>query len=284
MEWTNEQYHADTSRISKSGLDKINKSPYHYWESYLSPNKIEREETEGMATGTASHALILEPELFEKNYFLFDDSEKVAELERLGAKSPRAKKEYKEWRKGIELDNEGKKPLPPKDYDYYRALQDAIYKHSAASSLMGNGIAEQTVIWEDFETKAPCKCRPDWLNYSDRLIVDLKFVVDANPEGFGKAALNHRYDVQAPFYLDGVLASDLDFVPQGFVFIAVEKQNPSPEKVGVYFADADIMTLGRRKYTNNLETYMECRRTGIWHGYGQGFQPMKLPAWAFKKY
>jgi len=276
---TNQQYHADTTRISKSGLDLIRRSPAHYYAHYLSPNKLERVETQALFTGTASHALILEPDKFDAEYYLFDDSHKVAELERNGAKRPRLTKEYKEWMAEIEAENIGRVALPPKDYEYYRQIQNSLNNHSAARALLSNGVAETTVVWEDFETGAPCKCRPDWLDYSSRLIVDLKFVADASPQGFGKASYNHRYYVQAPFYTDGVLASALDFIPVGFAFIAVEKT--PPYAVAVYFTPAEVMSLGRRHYTEDLETYMECRRSGVWPAYPEQIQELNLPRWAF---
>lgn len=279
---TNEQYHADASRISKSGLDKINRSPAHYWESYLNPNRREREEKDYFLKGTASHALILEPNVFHSEYYLFDDSEKVAELERNGSKRPRLTSEYKSWKEGVIMENEGLTPLPPQDYEYYSRILDAVHSHPAARAFLQKGVAEKTFFWEDFETGAPCKCRPDFLDVNNDIIVDLKFVKDASKNGFGRAAYNHRYHVQAPFYLDGVLASESDFIPQGFVFIAVEKE--PPYAVAVYLAEGEVLQLGRREYTRNLETYMECINSGRWPSYNESISPLSLPNYAFKNY
>ena len=65
---TNEAYHGDTTRISKSGLDLIAKSPAHYWSRYLDPNREKKEPTAAMLLGTAVHFAILEPEEFGRRY------------------------------------------------------------------------------------------------------------------------------------------------------------------------------------------------------------------------
>ena len=39
---TNEDYHADTSAISASGLKLFMRSPAHYYAAYLGPNRADR--------------------------------------------------------------------------------------------------------------------------------------------------------------------------------------------------------------------------------------------------
>ena len=65
---TNEDYHADTSAISASGLKLFMRSPAHYYATYLDPNRIERSPTPAMRVGTATHCAILEPERFSAEY------------------------------------------------------------------------------------------------------------------------------------------------------------------------------------------------------------------------
>ena len=60
---SNLEYHLDTTRISKSGLDLIQKSPAHYYYRYLSGQHEERS-SKALEIGSAVHAAVLEPELF----------------------------------------------------------------------------------------------------------------------------------------------------------------------------------------------------------------------------
>src|ERR1044072_5874145 len=50
---TNEEYHKDTSRISKSGLDLVNKSPLHYHYKYLDPSRKTESENDMSVIRTA---------------------------------------------------------------------------------------------------------------------------------------------------------------------------------------------------------------------------------------
>jgi hypothetical protein len=61
----NTTYHTDTSRISKSGLDKIAITPAHYYHYYIAGNRDRP--TKDMQLGTALHELILEPAEYWSN-------------------------------------------------------------------------------------------------------------------------------------------------------------------------------------------------------------------------
>ena len=70
----NEQYHADTSAISASGLKLFMRSPAHYYAAYLDPNRVERQPTPAMRLGTATHCAILEPTRFNAEYAVIPES------------------------------------------------------------------------------------------------------------------------------------------------------------------------------------------------------------------
>lgn len=61
----NSDYHKGPG-ISKSGLDLIAKSPAHYYHAVNAAN--DNEPTAAQALGTAFHTLLLEPEVFKKEY------------------------------------------------------------------------------------------------------------------------------------------------------------------------------------------------------------------------
>lgn len=171
--------------------------------------------------------------------------------------------------------------LTAEQWDQLHRMRDAVMDHPAARALLAGvpGQAELSVYWNDPQTGELCRCRPDYWR-SDDLLVDLKTTDDASPEGFAKSIANWRYDVQAPFYMDGVqLATGRK--PRGFVFIAVEKKPPFA--VGVYVLDADSVEIGRAQYKADLQTYARCKRTGEWPGYGDKIQTISLPAWHANK-
>ena len=62
------QYHTDTSRVSKSGLDLINRAPALYYERYLNPNAAPQKESPALIIGSAAHCAVFEPAEFGKRY------------------------------------------------------------------------------------------------------------------------------------------------------------------------------------------------------------------------
>ncbi len=256
----NQMYHNDVSRISKSGLDLIAKSPAHYWERYLNPNRKKEKKTPALIIGNAFHVLTLEFDKFAPHFVIrpkFSGTGSVAKKE------------------AFESEHSDKDIISMDEYDTIRRMRDSVMKHPIAYQLLQRGVAEQTIKWEDPETDAPCKCRQDWWNDDARLIVDLKSTEDASDEGFAKSSFKYRYHVQGAFYLDGATANGLN--PEGFVFIAVEKT--PPYLVNIFYLPPDVKDFGTRVYKNDIFTYMECRKTNQWPGYDQRIKPLNLPSW-----
>lgn len=177
--------------------------------------------------------------------------------------------------------NPGRIVLSPEVWDQLHAMRDAVHNHPAAHALLTSvpGEAEKSVYWIDPTTGVLCRCRPDWWR-DDYVLVDVKTTDDASPEGFAKSMANWRYDVQAPYYMDGVkLATGRDV--KAFVFIAVEKK--PPYAVGVYVLDSASLELGRAQYQHDLRVYAECLANDNWPGYGDKIQTINMPAWHANK-
>lgn len=184
---------------------------------------------------------------------------------------------WEEWQQN----NPGRIILSPEVWEQLHAMATAVHAHPAAGALLSSvpGEAEKSVYWNDPTTGVLCRCRPDWWREDD-VLVDLKTTDDASPEGFAKSMANWRYDVQAPYYMDGVkLATGRDV--KAFVFIAVEKK--PPYAVGVYVLDSASMEIGRAMYQQDLRVYAECLANDNWPGYGDRIQTINMPAWHANK-
>lgn len=265
-EMTNEAYHANTARIGKSGLDLIAKSPAHYWAKYLDPNREREEPTPALIFGTAVHSAILEPNNFEKLYLA---------LPEINRRTSEGKAEYAALMEHAKAN--GITFLTSDDRESCLRVRDAVHKHPAARLLLSRGVAEDTLYWEDQQTGAHCKARPDFLSTNTGFVVDVKTTQDASATGFSKSSYGYRYHVQAAWYLDGHMAA-LGKPAEGFAFIAVEKE--PPYAVSVYYVTSEFYELGKVTYLKNLNTYVECLSTNNWPGYSDDFQPLSLPAWA----
>lgn len=184
--------------------------------------------------------------------------------------------------------NSHRKILSQEQFEQLRGMQAAVMAHPAARFFL---------------TKA------------NNVVVDLKTTEDASLEGFSKSIANWGYDVQHPYYLDGlrlaleqsdsvppaVGTAELsaywndpitgvlcrcrpDFwrgQPDNFVFVSVEKK--APYAVGVYVLDADSVASGRAQYRDSLDKYAHCLANDNWPGYGDKVQTISVPAWHLRK-
>jgi len=277
----NEAYHADDTRISKSGLDKIDVSPLHYYNHYLDKDAIAlRKEKEKLKpkewakTGNAVGSAIAEPDLFKENYVFLDDEEICKEI---GGARPTTTNRYKEWFEKKVKEFEGKTILSPSGYAECIAMRDAVHKMKAAKLMFKEGQAERTFYFIDPITGVACRIKPDWLATYAGWIVDIKTSADASPSAFGRSVAKFRYHVQDPFYTDGLKINGLDF--KGFCFIVVEKE--PPYATGFYHIPKYGQNQGRKEIVRNLTTYANCLSKNEWPGYGELLQEIAMPSWAF---
>ncbi len=268
---TNAEYHA-LDYVSKSHLDEVNKSPFHYWDRYINPDRVIPEPTKQMLLGTAMHTMILEPDLFEKEYLV----ESANAPKRPTAVQRNAKKPSNQTLDAIayweEFDKKanGKTLISIEDYQRLTIMRTRVLGHPAASTILKmGGVKEQSYVWKDSQTGEICKSRPDFHTDDGTLIVDLKTTSDASELGFQKSVHNFRYHVQAGFYLRSIEEAEQ------FVFIAVESK--PPYLVAVYNASTDMINAGNRVADKNLATLAQCRKAGKWTGYSEEITTLDLP-------
>ncbi len=270
---TSEEYHADKTRVSKSGLDLIRKSPRHYWWKHLNPDAKPEPSKKWGDFGHEFHCAITERDRFDREYFCINDEAKVSEI---GGANPRATSKYKEWKADLLKENAGKTAISVADFDTLRYMSDSVLANKSANWLLKKGIAEQSFFFTDPTTGAKCKIRPDWLS-SVGVCVDLKSCRDASPNGFNRSVMDYRYHVQNAFYIDGLDSAIMD-APREFCFIAVEKE--PPYICAVYALDPYYVQLGRMEYEQDLKTYVNCLKTGNWYGYSDKIEYLTAPSWA----
>jgi exodeoxyribonuclease VIII len=279
---TDDQYHEDKEHISASALKKLKVSPAHFKE------EEEVKETDALLFGSAYHCFILEPERFEKEYCVFDDSVVCGALIAKGAKSPRATNDYKTWYAGEISFSDGKILIDKSDKDKLQAMKDRLMNHPYARMLLNNGINEQGYMGE-IQTESgeiKVKIKPDHINEGKKIIVDLKTCMDASVDGFSRHAADMDYHIQTSCYSDIMEKMTGDGRPYKFFFIAQEKKKPFA--FNLFESSPQFISQGRFEYEMLLQLYKYCIDNNTWPGYQvwcqnkYGILELKLPAWAIK--
>ena len=257
-------YHQDTSHISKSGLDEINKCPAKYYAKYLDPDRvIEREKSDALIFGGAYHSLNLEPNKFEQEYFIMPKLKGEGSLN---------------TRRDLISSNHGKEWISTDAYNEIQLMRAALMRHPKVKEILeAPGYVERRFNWIDKSTGISCKIKPDKYLINQQYVIDLKTTEDASTRASGSSAAKYRYHVQGAFYTDGLIANGIN--PKGFIFIFQEKSYPYLVSVQ-YLKPADI-ELGREIYMEDLKKYAECIKSGEWPGYDDIITPLDLPAWVY---
>lgn len=253
----NADYHGYDG-VSKSGLDKIARSPAHYKYSEYKPS------TRAMVIGTAIHAAILEPERFDNDYLITEAKVRTA-------------KEYRDAVKGKDGDYvltapEGKKVM---------AMRESVENNlNAMQHLRAPGDAELSAICTDPETGVTIRARFDWLTNSG-ISVDVKKTQDVRPGKFARSVVDYRYHVQDAMYsfiYKQVTGDDL----QAFMFLAVEEE--APNSCQLYELDDVSKEMGAFYFRRDLRVYAECINSGKWPHPDNGDGELTLPNWVINQY
>lgn len=284
---TNEDYHSHPA-VSKSGLDEFNRSPYHYWLKYLSPHKPPVKWTDAFTVGAALHALVLEPQHYERDFYgdlksiegviadsgdalkaaceeagLAKSGTKLELQSRLAENNPNLLFES-DLRREHEESNRGKIYVNPDQQKLCEALVSSINAHPKASEYLGGfGAAEHSYFFEYGGLEL--RCRPDYIR-DDGMLVDVKTAQSANPHLFNKKAFDFRYHVQAAMYSMAYEACT-GKRPAGFTFVVVEKAYP--HCVLVAESSPDFIAAGYQDLMKDLHGFAQCKKNDEWPSYNQ---------------
>ncbi len=250
--------------VRKSDLDLIARSPAHYYEGRLSPERDAEESTEAFDMGRAIHSAVLEPDLFGVNYI----------------RAPNVNRRTNAGKQTLEdlaNNNPGKVIMRDTAFDACCRVRDAAYKHVAVQEILRDGEAEMSAYAE--RGVALLKARPDYSRTG--MLIDLKSTIDARPDAFSRDLFKYRYHVQAAYYSD-VWEEAGGGKVHAFMFICIEKE--APYSIAVYEIDRTSVMIGRSEYMRNLDTYIACEKEGFWPSYAEEITPIGIPAWAVKQF
>jgi PDDEXK-like uncharacterized protein DUF3799 len=261
---SSQDYHADTNSISRTSLMEFKKSPRKYWAKYRNPERPIEEPKPAWKFGTAFHTLILEPDLFEKNYFIMP---KKVLLKDVGREEY---DKYKEIEKNAE--NTSKIVLSWNDHESLLAMQDSLFNNEKAQRLLEGGIYESSYFWEDEHSGLILKARPDILH--PNIYIDLKTIDDASPQNFQREMVKYGYHIQAAMTKDAIKILTGEEI-KACINICVEKTYPY--SVAIYIIDELAIEAGHMEYKQLCLNMKSCIINNEFGDYE--IQEIGLPSW-----
>lgn len=260
--------------ISSSHFKLMERSPLHYWQQYVNPDRQQREPTAAMLTGTAWHTALFEPHYYERDF--------VKVPEGIDRRTKEGKALF------AEIEASGKTPFKSDEYDQPLAMAAIARRHPVMEMLLGHEscVIENSIFIIDEETSLTLKIRPDLAimpcdQFPHGLILDGKTTQDASPEAFGRSSWDLQYHMQAAYYGDVWMRFWKTKQRPPFIFFAQEKVEPFA--TAIYSMSEKMMDYGHKVYRDHLLKINECHRTGIWPSYNNEIVNISLPAWAEKK-
>jgi hypothetical protein len=254
-----ETYH-NFPHVSNTGLGYLEKSAAHYNELVTNGSV----DSPAFREGRMIHALLLEPSVFYNAYAVYPGDD-------------RRKKEYKEFAATYA----DKEIVMQGEYDAALAMVRSMRATKMGQYLLNEGQAELTLLWEDPETGADCRCRFDYLR-DNGIGIDFKTTGShASPDEFMRTAARYAYHRQAAFYSDGYKACYQKEL-RSFVFAVVEKK--PPYAVGFYSLEASALEEGRSRYQKSLYIYQtEYVGATSFKAYQDAVVEISLPPWAYQE-
>lgn len=274
-EMTAETYHADPcptpSLSSTSAKQIIYDTPAEYW--FNRQNPVHKR---AFDIGSASHLLVLEPDLFDSRVALVQGYNKKGD--------PSDGYETQDARDQRDAAYAaGKIPLLAKELQMVRAMRDAVWKHPIAKLAFVEGRPEQSLFWKDQEFGIWCRSRPDWIPTQPRYLVNLKTADSAHVDDIQKQIWNLAYFQSSAWEMDAYEAV-LGERPARYSLIVVSKK--APHLVNAVWLDEQDLFDGSRLNRKARGIFAQCLDTGHWPGAQQeiaGVPTMpviSIPGWA----
>ena len=242
---SNNEYHSSAG-ISRSSLCAFKSSPLEFWDQYLNPNKPTKEESRDKIIGNAVHTLVMQPELFEKEYIIKQ-------------KADGRTKEGKAYNEAF-LKTSGSKIIIEEDWmDLINKMVESTRADELVISLLADSDIEKSIYWIDSETEILCKARPDI--WKGNKIIDVKTTDDPTVDAFVGSVFKYNYHIQAAMQIDAIYEITGKLIDH-FGIIAIPKKRPF--KPYFYRMPDSYIDQGRAEYKDLLKIARACFDKGSW--------------------
>ena len=303
-ELSNDDYHSEkfADHASGSGLHLL------FSECPAAYKYGEQEETAALHFGTASHAAMLEPEMFDKlfvkaiskdDYAISSDAQIKAFLKKVG-RTGYTTKSYSDLVimafesdedvrifsvesaiQECECKSNGQTLVKANDYDMILQMRETLFADPANVELFKGATFELSVICE-IELGGvwhKVKIRPDIVT-ANCTVPDYKTTANMNPEAFARQAHDAGYWFKQAFVCDILSAACSDNFKAGL--LAQGKKSPHIHQL--YWLSHDQLQVGREQYQQALRMFTECSNTDVWPAYFNGATELPTTSYTARMY
>lgn len=268
----------------------------------------EHEETAALHFGTASHAAMLEPEMFDKlfvkainkdDYLITSDAAIKGFLKSVGRTGYTTKPwsdlviwayesdpdvrlfQVEQILQEYECAANGQTLVKSDDYDMILQMRETLFASDTNLELFKGATFELSVICE-VEIGGQwhkVKIRPDIVT-KDCSVPDYKTTANMNPEKFGRQAHEAGYWFKQAFVCDVLKAA------YGYQFKAglLAQGKKAPHIHQLYWLTHDQLQVGREQYQQALRMFTSCSESGIWPAYFNGSTELPTPQYISRQY
>jgi hypothetical protein len=268
----------------------------------------ENKESAALHFGIASHAAMLEPELFDSLFvrkIAKEDSDKYltsdTAIKSLLKSAGVTGYSTKAWPDLVimafkcdenvkifqlesilqEYNSIGKTLVKGDDYDQILIMRSTLFNDEANVELFKDAQFEMSIVCE-VEVDGQwhkVKIRPDIITKNCE-VPDYKTTRDMDPEKFGNQAHNAGYWLKQAFVCDVLKAS----YNQQFKAGLLAQGKASPFITQLYWMTEQQLQIGREQYQFALKQYQFCVKTGNWPAYYDGATELVTPPYLAKRY
>lgn len=256
---SNDDYHAAPG-LSKSALDNINQSPAYYKWRLQKPLKL----SEALIFGSAYHCKMLEPHIFDEQFYV-----------------------TKTQPREPELDAKGRSPIAERHLETIEGMRTVFNADKDCQKFM-TGFKEISFFATHPDTGILVKTKLDII-LANGIIVDLKTCSDVSDDSLCKSMAERRYHVQGAFAMDVVRwaqeQAGTDFgIKTPDTFILCSQSKFDNYEIDIQPVLPESIVVGESEYLANLNRYAECNRSGEWPGVKDaGMKGRNLPIWYMQR-
>ncbi len=266
------------------------------------------EESAVLHFGTASHAAMLEPDLFNKQFirevakiddenYLTSDGAIRKFIKDKGIPGYSNKPYQDLVMRALDIDQNvktfelekllqqiectDKTLVKGEDFDNIIKMRDQLFNCDENIELFKDATVETSIICEVFigETWHKVKIRPGIIT-KNHMVPDYKTTARMNPEEFARQAFNAGYWFKQAFVIDILTAVyDMEFTA---ALLAQGKKSPFIPQL--YMLTDEQLQVGREQYTYALEVFGRCKNDKSWPAYFDGPVNLPTPDYIAKRY